>query len=133
MKIKLVLCWLAVVLGAGCATGKSGGTTKVETAGKSHTIRQITLPPQKSGLLPFDIRVETSFSPRSEKELVPVMVACEYLESVAATDRLPLRVREGLIIKRDGQWQLAELLFEKGERHGCLPPFIHYAIWRERR
>lgn len=132
MKIRLVLCWLAVVIMvAGCATNKS--TAKVSVAGTPYVVRQITLPKQKAGAMPFSIRVETSYLPRSEKELVPAMVACEYLEVIGARDQLPLQVREGLIVKRGNQWQLAELPFEKGRRHGCLPPFIHYAVWGERK
>ena len=130
MKIKLVLCWLgtvaAMLMAAGCATNRN--ETVKASGTPSYAVRKIVLPKQKPGPAPFSVSVETSYSPRSERELVLAMEACEYLEALAASGRFPLRVREGLIVKHGNEWQHSELPFEKSRRHGCLPPFVHFAL-----
>lgn len=118
MKIKLVL-WLAVatMLLTGCATGENKKAAEA-TVGRQYTIRVLVLPEQRNGVLPFSVK-KARYSRYDEKDLVPAMVIMDYLEAIATSGRLPLRVREGFLMKEGDQWSLAEWPPEVPYRQVC--------------
>ena len=113
----IVLCF-AVVLFAGCATGKDEKAEGVVTVGKPYAVRKLVLPEQKSGPMPFSVR-KARYSRYDQKDLAPAMAIIDYLEAIAATGRIPIRVREGFLTKEAGQWYLAEWPPEVPYRQFC--------------
>lgn len=116
-----VLGFLATVVAmliTSCATTKNTEMKEVVTVGKPYVVRKFILPEQKKGILPFSIR-KTKYSRFSEKDLVPAMVVSDYLEAIAATGRVPIRVKEGFLTKGGGQWYLIEWPPEVAYRQFC--------------
>lgn len=128
----LVLCWLAVVVMvvAGCATGRNKAA-KAETTEKPYIVRKIILPTQKAGPIPFIVRALSAW--RIEKDFVPAMVVSEYLETIAASGRLPLRVKEGILFKVKGEWCLAEIPPDTFNTTGCVGPRVFFATLKNNR
>ena len=119
MKIYAVALWLTVVLlTTGCATGRNGRAVGVVTVGKPYAVHKLVLPEQKKGTLPFSVR-KARYSRYDEKDLAPAMAVTDYLEAIATTGHLPLRVKEGFLNKQNGQWYLAEWPPEVAYRQFC--------------
>ena len=119
MKIIIAL-WLVAAVAVwfvGCATGKD---EKAETAvaGKPYAVHKLVLPEQKKGAPPFSVR-KARYSRYDEKDLAPAMAVTDYLEAIATTGHLPLRVKEGFLNKQNGQWYLAEWPPEVAYRQFC--------------
>lgn len=128
MKTNLVvLCWLAVVaiVVAGCATGRNKTVEEAATAGKLHTVHKLILLPQKKEALPFSVRKAKYLELFTENDLVPAIVVSNHLEVLAKEGRIPLRVREGFLIKEKRYWYLIEWPAERVYR----PPCVGYNIY----
>src|SRR3989338_7017817 len=119
MKIYAVVLWLTTtVFFVGCATGRNERVEGVVTVGKPYAVRKLVLPEQKSGPMPFSVR-KARYSRYDQKDLAPAMAIIDYLEAIAATGRIPIRVREGFLTKEAGQWYLAEWPPEVPYRQLC--------------
>jgi len=98
---RLILGFLAMVMAmliTGCATGKNTGGDKGR--------ERITLPEQKTDKMPFLVR-KADYSERfTEEELATTAVVIGYLEAIATSSHIPIRVREGFLFKDRGHWYL---------------------------
>lgn len=122
----VVLCWLAVVamlVAAGCATGKDREVKKMVTVGKPYIVRKFVIPKQKM-VLPFLARKANSLENFTKEDLVPAMTVSEHLEVLAKIGRVPIRVREGFITKEKGQWLLFEWTLSGIE----VVPYEYYVV-----
>ena len=113
MKKLIVLCLTVVLLVAGCATGRNGRAVGVVTVGKPYAVRKLVLPEQKTEPFPFSVRKKEDWERFTEKNLVPVEAVKDYLEAIASSGRLPLRVREGFLVKERKRWHLVDGTLEE--------------------
>lgn len=134
MKTKLVLCWLTVVtlLVAGCTTGKNREMRGVVTVGKTHVIREFILPEQQKEALPFLVRRAKYSESFGNEDLLPAVAVSEYLETIATTDRLPLRVKEGFLMEKKGRWYLAEWPSDKVYKPPCVGYPVYYIACKKK-
>ena len=118
MKRYIVLWLMGMGFFVGCATGRNEKAEGVVTVGKAYAVRKLVLPEQRAKPFPFSVK-KAMYSRFAEKDLASAIVVSDYLEAIATTGRLPLRVREGFLNKQNGQWYLAELPPEVPYRQFC--------------
>ena len=131
MRIQLVLCWLmavAAILVGGCATTEKERTARTEATAGAHPTKRMVLPPQKMERLPFLARKARYLERFTEKDLVPAMAVSDYLKVLEKDGRIPLRVREGFIVKEGRRWYLVEWSPGKLYVPQCMGPNRTYYV-----
>ena len=123
----IVLCF-AVVLFAGCATGKDEKAEGVVTVGKPYAVRKLVLPEQKTEPFPFSVRKKEDWECFTEKDLAPVEAVKDYLEAIASSGRLPLRVKEGFLVKERKRWHLVDGTLEEFYGPRCFGFYRYYIV-----
>lgn len=128
MKIYAVALWLvAAALFVGCATGKNE-KAEMAVAEKPYAVHKLVLPEQKKGELPFSVRKKEDWERFTAKDLAPVEAVKDYLEAIASSGRLPLRVREGFLVKERKHWRLVEGTLEEVYGPRCFGFYRYYIV-----